>query len=319
MKFVRTGRRLPSGPSEGWTPVFAAGLVFSLLVGAALGLPAGAARAADAVAWIEADAASGKPPLRAIRIVRDGKTMAGEAELQACDEVRVVEPGVIVRITTAAGRETLYGGTQSSAFRVPCGDPGLPGRLMAVLRALAGESRTAPAAVMAATRSAAATSATGALLQVPSLGHSRTELVAGERALRIGWVGGKAPFSVRLTHADSHDTVALARRVARSPATLPPARLVPGRYRLVVRDAAGDTIDNRDIHVRAGAQLPAPPRALRDAALAPDDHTLLYAYWLEGLGDGAWVLEALQRVATLADPPPAARAWLQRYGADASP
>ena len=55
------------------------------------------------------------------------------------------------------------------------------------------------------------------------------------------------------------------------------------------------------------------PKRLKEAKLGAADEALLFAYYLEGLGDGAWVFEAVQRVLAGNHLNRASQQWLDAY------
>jgi hypothetical protein len=135
-------------------------------------------------------------------------------------------------------------------------------------------------------------------LDLPLLWADQNYVVAGPRALALSWIGGAAPFAVEI--GPEGGPPAIARAGVRAQALEPVAvDLVPGAWRIVVRDAAGETVEAAFAVVPASALPPAPPdaglerlpAALRDSA---------YAAWLAEQDEGRWLYEAWLRAVALA-------------------
>ncbi|HQW21325.1 MAG TPA: hypothetical protein PLI90_11735 [Rhodocyclaceae bacterium] len=268
------------------------------------------AQAEVAVAgWVE------KPSFSAFKIVRGGVDLpAGNADLQACDIVVLRDPKATVRIMLANyQRVQLDASVSERRIKVPCGEKARwSDKPLAVLRIIAGLA-TAPATNSESSERALATRGAemSPQLSVPALGNYNPMLVAGERSLYVTWAGGVAPYTVKLAPYGGGVAVVEERNIDAKAVRLPKVHLKPGRYVLEV--LGGDKFGIKDdaIAVVDASKLPEPPRALIDARLPKADHDLLYAYYLEGWGNGEWTLEALQRAAAISPTTPAARDWLR--------
>jgi hypothetical protein len=269
-------------------------------------LCAGVQAAGDTVGWIE------QPDFSAFSIIRSGvEQPAGQADLQACDIIRLKKNAATVHVTLPGyPRLKLDATAPEQQMQVPCAEKAAwYGKPLAVLRAITGLA-TAPAMdleTMLATRS----HDTSPRLLVPALGNYDPMLVAGERSLYLTWTGGVAPYTVTLQREDGSNVVERS-DIRASSVRLPRVRLQPGRYVLFVGGSDKNGVREDNITVVDPSRLPAPPKALADARLARADHELLYAYYLEGSGDGEWTLEALQRAAAIKPATPAVNNWLRR-------
>lgn len=269
------------------------------------------AQAEVAVAgWVE------KPSFSAFKIMRgDVELPTGQADLQACDIVVLRDPKATVRIMLANyQRVQLDVNVPENRIQVPCGEKARwSDKPLAVLRIIAGLS-TAPAAGSASFERAlltrTETEEDSPRLSVPALGNYDAMLAAGERSLYVTWEGGVAPYTVKLAPYGGGTAVAEQSNIVARAVRLPKVRLEPGRYMLEVRGGDKYGIEDDAITVVDRTRLPEPPKALMDANLPKADHELLYAYYLEGWGNGEWTLEALQRAAGISPPTPAVRDWL---------
>jgi len=125
------------------------------------------------------------------------------------------------------------------------------------------------------------------------------KLVAGERGLIFHWVGGAGVYKIRLL---------MNKRVIQEVSgienachvTLPKHDWRPGVYTLEIMDTIKENTwqDNTLTFVDASA-LPSFPEDLSSADLSSEERALLQADWLARQGNGAWQLEAVQRVAPL--------------------
>lgn len=280
-------------------------------------MPASVQAESTVVAWVE------KPDFSSFKIIRDTVELPdGQYDLQACDIVQLKNNLATVRITLSNyQRLQLDAKVPGRQIQVPCGEkPSWYGKPLALLRAIAGlatapatatATRTASSAVMAGTRSPDELPR----LTVPALGNYDPILVAGERSLYVTWKGGVAPYTVIVLRYGGGGKVVGQNNISATSVRLPKIRLEPGRYVLEVQGSDKYGIKEDAITVVEASRLPPPPKALTDANLPKADHELLYAYYLEGWGQGEWTLEALQRAAAIHPATPAVRDWLlRRFG-----
>ena len=268
------------------------------------------------VAWVE------KPDFSSFKIIRSSIALPdGQADLQACDIVELKNNLATVRITLSNyQRLQLDAKVPGRQIQVPCGEkPSWQGKPLALLRAISGlatapatatATRTASSGVMVGTRSPDESPR----LAVPALGNYNPLLVAGERSLYLTWEGGVAPYTVTLQRYGGGNVVEQT-NIGATSVRFPRVRLEPGRYVLLVQGSDKYGIKEDTITVVEASRLPPPPKVLTDANLPKAEHELLYAYYLEGWGQGKWTLEALQRGAAINPATPAVRDWLlRRFG-----
>lgn len=265
------------------------------------------------VGWVES------PDFSAFKIKRGEVVLPqGYADLQACDVVQLQNDLATVRVTLSGyQRVQLDANVPGREIQVPCTEkPSWYGKPWAVVKIIAGLA-TAPASansrkyVERATFSRAPAEAPR--LVVPALGNYDPLLVVGERSLYLTWEGGVAPYTVTLQRYGG-GKLAEQTDIRTTSVRLPRVSLEPGRYVLVVQGSDKYGIKEDAVTVVEAAQLPLPPKALTDARLPKADHELLYAYYLEGWGQGQWTLEALQRATAIHPATPVVRDWLvQRF------
>lgn len=265
-------------------------------------MPIGVQAESAVVGWVE------KPDFSVFQIIRDEQTLpAGTADLQACDVVQLQNDQATVRITLAGYQRVQLDATvPEHKIQVPCSETSSwYGKSLALVRVIAGLA-TAPAEVLTGSRGQESQS----ILKVPALGHYNPLLVAGQRSLYITWNGGVPPYTLTLQRYGGGNLVE-QNNIDSTSVRLPRVHLKPGRYVLIVQDSDKYAIKEDSVTVVDAAKLPAPPKALTDARLSKVDHQLLYAYYLEGWGQGEWTLEALQRAAAIKPATPLVRDWLR--------
>jgi len=149
------------------------------------------------------------------------------------------------------------------------------------------EEEEGSARVEALSRDSSSKSLTIPLLATPM----RQTVVSGTRPFRIAWVGGKPPFMVELI-GPSGATVASWRQTAghEIAATV---SLEEGFYELSVTDASGQPVRGA---FEASSQPPVVDRRGVEQ-LPPDLGAALLAARLADIDNGAWQLEAYERLA----------------------
>ena len=263
------------------------------------------ASADDAVVgWIA------NPDFDAFRISRHNAPVPkGTSDLLACDIVKLVNQSAIVHIVLSSyQRVDLDATAPERQLQIPCEDKGIwQGDRLAVMRKIT-DRATAPARhteVITATRGETLL----APLIIPALGNYNPLLAAGDRSLYVAWTGGVAPYSVSVSQCGG-GVVTGRSGITGTSVSLPSAHLAPGRYVLVVEGSNGRGLKEDGITVVDPSQLPPPPAALGETGLTQADRQLFYAYYLEGLGQGEWTLEALQQAASIDPPTPASSDWV---------
>lgn len=258
------------------------------------------------VGWIA------NPDFDAFTISRQNAAVPkGTRELQACDIVKLVNPSVTVHIVLSSyQRIDLDASVPERQLQIPCEAKGnWQGSTLAIVQKITAHA-TAPARhteVITATRG----ELLPAPLTIPALGNYNPRLAAGNRSLYVAWTGGVAPYSVTVSRYGG-GVVTGRTGITSTSVSLPSAHLAPGRYVLLVEGSDGHGLKEDGVTVIDPSQLPPPPAALRVGGLTQADRQLLYAYYLEGLGEGEWTFEALQQAASI-DPPTAASSdWVFR-------
>jgi hypothetical protein len=128
-------------------------------------------------------------------------------------------------------------------------------------------------------------------LVIPLLATSmRQTIVAGKRPFHIAWVGGKPPFSAELIGPSGATVARWPQTTEHSVAAT--VSLEEGFYELSVTDASGQPVFG------AFEATPQPPMVDRRGVeqLPPDLGAALMAARLADIDDGAWQLEAYERL-----------------------
>lgn len=147
---------------------------------------------------------------------------------------------------------------------------------------------------------------------MPIFSAPQSVIVTGHRTLLVPWIGGAAPFDIRLTDAAGHLVAEQPRFSGGCVAQLKMPELPAGRYRITVLDVNGAQMEESNLF--AGQALPNMPETLKAVSLPELDRQLYYASWLSLTEDGRWAFEAVQRVAAMDCREMAVREWLGRWG-----
>ena len=276
-------------------------------------------------AFVQPDAVTHKPPHGAFTLKRDGKVVNGEVLLQPCDRVEFLKTQAVakeIRITTTRGGKNIVLNANSPDVEISCEKVPVSDLVVRTWMAISGGNRTSESRTGTPKMLAAATRGDkNAELAVPVFTSARSTIVAGQRALVVPWVGGTAPFQVKLARLSAIGTdpeiLADIRVASGSIAQLPMIDLKPGRYSIGVfhSHAAGDArgLEEHNLYVVDASVFPPKPKRLTQAKLGAADEALLFGYYLEGLGDGAWTFEAVQRVFAESSLNEASQQWLDAY------
>lgn len=308
-----------------------------VLLGIACFAPAPSAYAAptpdkrEFVAYV-ADRYPRSKPLREIAVIsRHGKKIPiceDKMDLMAGDQIFVMREAVLI-VRLAATRETIAvrktgrsSGTEAADYTVET--PSVPplvgtawiwfkGFLLGTDQA---EEKREPAASRAI-KSGTCYNESGKTnapipFRIPIFAADRSLVAAGTRPVFVSWEGGAPPFSVTLSVAETGRVITEARGVRACAAYLPPAELLPGRYRLTVADT--NNVKEEEDSLFVATQAPAVPRELREADLPEEARQIYAATWLSVLDKGKWAFEAQQRVAAMDCRSPAVQDWLNRWG-----
>jgi hypothetical protein len=164
--------------------------------------------------------------------------------------------------------------------------PGLIDRVLSALTVYREEVEEGSARVEALSRDSNSKS-----LSIPLLGLStRQSVVAGTREFHIAWVGGKPPFAAELVGPSGVVVASWPRTGEHSVAAT--ANLGEGPYEFHITDASGQSVFG------AFEATPQPPIVDRSGVdqLPPDLGAALMAARLGDIDDGAWQLEAYERL-----------------------
>jgi hypothetical protein len=258
-------------------------------------------------------------------LAQDAKTVASTEPIQACDFINFNPnnaAGVkrVVFATTYSGRNIVLQADKPSVA-MPCNSQTAKGTTLSAAAERVWREVVTPARVTTVERPAISRNP----LQDPDCndpGYREPELpfftapqarvVAGNRSLFLNWTEGKAPFRVTLTNAETKQVLADVTVPKAREVLLPELNLAPGRYELQVADACKNGIRENNL-VAVAKDLPQTPAPLKSARITNDERDLLYVFYLEGLEDGGWTFEALQRAKKLAPRVPAAARWIVGY------
>ena len=285
-------------------PRFALMLPLSLCATAIAGSPP--------AAFIQPDAATKRLPTSAFKIFRRGQEVNKDSQIQPCDKVEFITSQTEVNkviITTTKGGKNIVLDSRRGSVEVSCEKVELTEAAARVWKAISGGDRAT--SVPVATK--------GAKFELPIFTSSRSNLITGRRALFLTWAGGRPPFRVVLRRIASGDVLAKLEGLTANSVRLPELDMKPGQYSLGVfntpDDGSSPELREDNLFVVDAIGLPQPPPELEGAKLSKAEEEMLYCYFLEGLPNGHWVFEAMQRAAGIQDTLPAARDWLRSYGA----
>lgn len=261
-------------------------------------------------AFVQSDAVTKEMPYSAFIVKRDGRGVPSNSELQPCDVLEFVPTQSKfdkVVLTSTRGGKSLVLRPGSTPLSLSCERVSLAGNLWDVWKIISAGDRVA--AVSAATR--------GTDFTLPIFSSESSNIVAGKRALYVGWTGGRPPFRVLITRGRSSDVLVDVKGIADNHVRLPELDLKPGQYSLAVANTPGigepEAMQEDNLFVVPASELPPIPTALFNAKLGRADTELLYGFYLEGLPGARWAFEAMQHVASIADVSPAAKDWLRGY------
>lgn len=269
------------------------------------------------VAYVQVDAETEQAPYDSIRLTRGGVPIASDTPMRPCDKVEFVAGSggpPRVRIGTVQGGRVTVLDKDNVTFEVACDTLPLKESLARIWREIAGPAisgvqAAAPRRVLAGSR--------GAPLELPVFDAPTSTIVAGRRALFLTWRGGSPPYRVVLFRAGPQGPVKIIDRgdINQSWVELPEVEIERGRHRVELHDlGSGKALAEDNLMALEPSELPRRPDPLNDSSLTNSERELLYAYYLEGLGNGGWTFEAMQRIRGIRDQIPAARVWLRGYG-----
>ena len=303
-------------------------LITAFVAALCLAAPGFAAEPEDGeiMAWIEAvhpeDALAGDAPK--IVVLRQGKAVtfppgAYMAALYADDLIRINDADAYMDLCADTGRLRVTAETAGK------GGYHVKGQTTTVLKNFAAwlgdlSGRNREARLVSARTRGAGQDEYPAILDDPDVDF---KLAAGTRALHVRWKGGEALFRVLLLKGD--EILSRADSPKGRSVVLPKVSLAPGEYELVIKDKKGlgpevdplrGNADQETLIVVAAEALPRVPKELAEAPLPDEARRLLYADWLAREEGGAWLLEARQIAAALAETYAPARDWPARWGGE---
>lgn len=271
-------------------------------------------------AFLQPDPVTKKQPFQAIKITRGGSVVSGETPIQPCDSLEFVASQSEVkqvRVTTyIGGKNIILDKGNPIAPRIACEKAGLSGAMASVWQAISGGDR-ASYSNAATTKGSSAAATRGEAFALPIFSAEKSYIVSGKRALVIPWVGGVLPYKVTLKRAATGEVIANSEVKSGHSVRLPEVDLQPGQYSVTVfntpTDGGKPGLEEQNLYVVSPSELPAMPPPLKNAKLDPSEATLLYAFYLEGYGDGRWAFEAFQRAVGIPKPTAAVKDWLLTY------
>lgn len=238
------------------------------------------------------------PPKAEHAVIRNGDDeglLGLGTPLYAGDTIRVVAGGSVSIAFADGNTETLDGPQE---FTVPDAEPmGATARIFGRLQAMLGRKyRQGGNLATRGPGDCPVDSAEKPALAAPAL-HTETHVVAGHDNLALAWTGGCAPYS--LSVGASGNTIVDIADLKRPQTRIDSAALDAGRYVLVIRDAAGQTLN---VSLTVGARSPQGPVTL--AADSSELDAVAHVAWLANHDDGRWRWESFQQL----------RPWIRKGG-----
>jgi hypothetical protein len=140
----------------------------------------------------------------------------------------------------------------------------------------------------------------GAAISIPLLEYKTGQLIAADRTAYLAWIGGTPPYILRIYRKDADEPTLTISGLKSTHAAFDESKLPLGNYHLVVEDAR-EVSSGGHLSVLTPEALPSLPAADADALsqgkASEALKSTLFASWLAQQQDGAWALEAYQRVA----------------------
>ena len=270
-------------------------------------------------AFLQPDPVTKKPPFQALKVTRGKEVVNPEAPLQSCDLLEFVATQSEfkqVRVTTYRGGKNIVLDRSNPTADIACNKPSLSGAMAGIWMAISGGERVSYSSP-ATTKGSSPATTRGEFFALPIFSADRSQIVAGKRALVVPWVGGIKPYKVVLKRAASGEVLAESKVESGHSVRLPEIDLQPGQYSVTVFNTPADGsqpgLEEQNLHVVNATELPAMPALLKAAKLDPSEAALLYAFYLEGYGDGRWAFEAFQRAMDIDKQTAAVKDWLLTY------
>lgn len=284
-----------------------------------------------AVAFVQPDAALKRIPYEAFHLVRAGAQVDSRQPILACDVVvfertQSTVPRILIT-TVFSGRNILLDKSAPEAT-VGCDDkkwrkPTLSASARRLWQDVIarGDRFAEPQTQTAATKGSPASTRDGQQANTPNeiefdmpvFKASRALLIEGRRTITVPWIGRAKKYRVELARAETGEVLAEAVDVPGNQAELKDLDLKPGQYALKVVDDKGYGQRMDQLFVVSKQNEPPAPSALASASINSQEKALLYVYFLEGLDDGRWMFEALQRAASISPRSPMVDDWMSMF------
>lgn len=257
------------------------------------------------IGWID----SIEGAINDVKLVRQGKSEPARPYLtvQADDYIQLPDEKTSVALALSDGKVQRITFKQSP-FKIEThgAAPSVQGNLLKWVSGLFAteSSKGSPQRLTAMT----ARGDDSAPLNVPYL-TKRFFITANTRPLYFSWVGGTAPFQLRLIRLSDHKEVIALKDIKTRGIMTPEIELREGDYQLDVADASGSVYEDH-LSVVPASQTPVFPESLE--SLPPETAKLVFASWLARTESGLWVVEAMQQLKSLAGNSSTALAALQQ-------
>lgn len=270
-------------------------------------------------AFLQPDPITKRIPFQALKVIRGKEVVSADTPIQPCDRLEFVSTQSEfkqVRVTTYKSGKNIVLDKSNPSAEINCEKSSLSGAMAGIWMAISGGERVSYS-TQATTRGSTATTTHGEAFALPIFSADRSQIVSGKRALVIPWVGGLKPYKVVLKRVATQEILAESKVDSGHSVRLPTIDLQPGQYNLTVfntpNDGGDSGLEEQNLFVVNATELPVIPDPLKNAKIEPSEATLLYAFYLEGYGDGRWAFEAFQRVVGITKQTPAVKDWLLTY------
>jgi len=259
----------------------------------AAGTPAG---------YVVSVALSGSDATANTAVVRGGKELPPKLmmPLFAGDVIFLRDAYSRIGIELGDGKEVSVGGNLQRydvKGEIPTGDDAWS-ILSAIGNVLAGDEEVAPDNMVA--------KGDDKSIAVPLAVHGVNFVAKGERKLWLTWTGGAAPFVVTVRQGD---VITALPPVTSRDAEAPVTGHSGDRFSISIADAKGQAAT---IRFRVRDAEPVAPESVQSAVPGESVEALVMATWLMSQEDGAWAIEALQKLHAHAASNQAAAALLDR-------
>jgi hypothetical protein len=278
------------------------------------------AQAPSFVAFVQPDGNTKSIPYGAFSVERSGAFIDSRTPLMACDIVhfnaKQREVQQVLITTIESGRNISIDAQHDSAI-LSCKDGKAASAKMtsAAARAwqlVSGGDRVSDKAAKTAITRGYQEGADNLVLRVFAAPESY--LVAGRRSLTLAWAGGPPTVDIELRRASENgELIAQAKGATGNRTELPEVEFTLGTYYLMMRGEAGTTPTESYAIQVIGSDAPPPPSQFKVSGIKSDEQALLYVFYLEGMSNGRWTLEAMQRAAAIGPNSGSIVEWFKTY------